>query len=153
VTARELSEYLIGQAVELLDELDGATTALRDGAMESADNHLRRAEDNILHLDLPVPVSLAATLLDVSERTVRDWIEAGILEVASVRPIALAFKSVAEARRDLQRLRREGANPNVRRALLHRIEDRATLEQPRLRESIEQMRSGRRHYVHRRPTS
>jgi hypothetical protein len=121
--------------------------------MDSAGNHLRRAEDNILHLDLPVPVSLAATLLMVSERTVRDWIEAGILEVASTRPVGLAFKSVAEVRRELQRLRREGANPNVRRALLDRIEDRATLEQPRLRESIEQMRSGTRHYVHRRPPS
>lgn len=153
MTARELSEYLIGQAVEQLDELDGATTALRDGAVESAGNHLRRAEDNILHLDLPVPVSLAATLLDVSERTVRDWIEAGILEVASGRPIGLAFKSVAEVRRELQRLRREGTSPNVRRALLHRIEDRAILEQPRLRDSLEQMRSGKRHYVHRRPTS
>lgn len=153
MTARELSEYLIGQAVEQLDELDGATTALRDGAVESAGNHLRRAEDNILHLDLPVPVSLAATLLDVSERTVRDWIDAGILEVSSIRPIGLAFKSVAEARRELQRLRRETTNPNVRRALLHRIDDRATLEQPRLRESLEQMRSGKRHYVHRRPTS
>ncbi|TMC07007.1 MAG: helix-turn-helix domain-containing protein [Chloroflexi bacterium] len=153
MTARELSEYVIGQAVEQLDELDGATTALRDGAVDSAGNHLRRAEDNILHLDLPVPVSLAATLLGVSERTVRDWIEAGILEVAGARPVALAFKSVAEVRRELQRLRREGASANVRRTLLHRIEDRATLEQPRLRESIEQMRSGKRHYVHRRPTS
>jgi hypothetical protein len=153
MTARELSEYVIGQAVEQLDELDSATTALRDGAVDSADNHLRRAEDNILHLDLAVPVSLAATLLDVSERTVRDWIEAGILEVASTGPTGLAFKSVAEVRRELHRLRREGTNPNVRRALLHRIEDRATLEQPRLQESLEQMRSGKRHYIHRRPTS
>ena len=153
MTARELSEYVIGQAVEQLDALDGATTALRDGAVDSAGNHLRRAEDNILHLELAVPVSLAATLLGVSERTVRDWIEAGILEVASTRPVVLAFKSVAEVRRELQRLRREGNNPNVRRALLHRIEDRTTLEQPRLQESIEQMRSGQRHYVHRRPSS
>jgi hypothetical protein len=122
-------------------------------AVDSAGNHLRRAEDNILHLDLPVSVSLAATLLGVSERTVRDWIEAGILEVASTRPVVLAFKSVAEARRELQRLRREGASPNLRRLLLHRIEDRAALEQPGLRESIEQMRSGKRHYVHRRPPS
>jgi hypothetical protein len=98
-------------------------------------------------------VPLATTILDVSERTVRDWIEAGILEVARTRPVGLAFKSVAEARRELKRLRREGANPDVRRALLDCIEDRATLEQPRLRESIVQMRSGRRHYVHRRPTS
>jgi hypothetical protein len=153
MTARELSEYMIERAVEELDELDGATTALRDGALDSAGSHLRRAESTILHLSLAVPVSLAATLLQVSERTVRDWIEAGILEVASTRPIGLAFKSVAEVRRELQRLRREGANPNVRRALLHRIEDRAAMEQPRLRESIEQMRSGQRHYVHRRPGS
>lgn len=153
MTARELSEYVIGRAVEELDDLDGVATALREGALDSAGSHLRRAESTILHLDLPVPVSLAASLLDVSERTVRDWIEAGILEVASTRPIGLAFKSVAEARRELQRLRRHGAQPNVRRALLHRLEDRATLEQPRLLESIEQMRSGRRRYVHRRPTS
>jgi hypothetical protein len=153
MTARELSEYVIGRAVEELDELDDATTALREGALDSAGSHLRRAESTILHLDLPVPVSLAATLLNVSQRTVRDWIEAGILEVASTRPVGLAFKSLAEARRELQRLRREGANPNVRRALLDRIEDRAIREQPRLQESIAQMRSGRRHYVHRRPTS
>jgi hypothetical protein len=153
MTARELSEYVIGQVVEQLDELDGAATALRDGAVDSAGNHLRRAEDNILHLHLPVPVSLAASLLGVSERTVRNWIEAGILEVTSTRPSVLAFKSVAEVRRELQRLRREGADANVRRALLHRIEDRATLDQPRLQQSIEQMRSGKRHYVHRRPTS
>ena len=62
MTARELSEYVIGQAVEQLDALDGATTALRDGAVDSAGNHLRRVEDNILHLDLPVPVSLAFPL-------------------------------------------------------------------------------------------
>src|SRR5215471_3530054 len=152
MTARELSEYVIGLVVEELDELDGATTALRDGAFDAAGNHLRRAESAILHLELAVPVSLAATHLEVSERTVRDWIEAGILEVASTRPIALAFKSVAEVRRELQRLRREGANANVRRALLDRIEDRAAMEQPRLRESIGQMRSGQRRYVHRRPT-
>lgn len=153
MTARELSEKVIGQAVEQLDALDGATAALRDGDEDSAGNHLRRAESNILQLVVPVPVSLAATLLGVSERTVRDWIEEGILEVATTRPVGLAFKSVAEARRELHRLRSEGANPNVRRALLHRIQDRATLEQPRLRESIGQMRSARRHYVHRRPTS
>jgi hypothetical protein len=153
MTARELSEYVIGRAVEELDELEGATTALRDGALDSAGSHLRRAENTILHLDLPVPVSLAASLLAVSERTVRDWIEAGILEVAGTRPIGLAFKSVAEVRRELHRLRREGAGSNVRQALLHRIEDRATLQQPRLQESIAQMRAGRRHYVHRRPTS
>jgi hypothetical protein len=153
MTARELSEYVIGRAVEQLDELEGATTALRDGALDSADSHLRRAESTILHLDLPVPVSLAATLLGVSERTVRDWTEAGIFEVTSTRPVGLAFKSVAEVRRELQRLRREGASANVRRVLLHRLDDRATLEQPRLRKSIDQMRSGKRHYVHRRPAS
>ncbi len=153
MTARELREYVIGRAVEELDELQGATTALRDGDQNSADTHLRRAESSILHLDLPVPVSLAANLLEVSERTVRDWIEVGILAVVSTRPVGLAFKSVAEVRRELQRLRQQGASPNVRQALLHRIEDRMTLEQPRLQDSIRQMRSGRRHYVHRRPTS
>jgi len=153
MTARELSEYFIGRVVEELDELDGASAALREGAIDAADNHLRRAKSTILHLSLAVPVSLAATLLEVSERTVRDWIEAGILEVASTRPTVLAFKSVAEVRRELQQLRRAGGNPNVRRALLHRIEDRAAMDEPRLRQSIEQMRSGQRHYVHRRPRS
>jgi hypothetical protein len=153
VTARELREYVIGRAVQELDELDGATVALREGSIESAGGHLDRARNAVLLLDLPVPVSLAATLLDVSERTVRDWIEAGILEVVNRRPLRLAFGSVAEARRELHELRRQGANTNLRRALLDRIDDRATLEQPRLQASIEQMRSGRRHYVHRRPTS
>jgi hypothetical protein len=152
MTARELREHVIGQVVEELDELDGATTALVDGAIESAGGHLDRARRAVLGLDLPVPVSLAAKLLEVSEPTVRDWIEVGVLEVAIRRPLQLAFSSVAETRRDLQELRREGANPNLRRALLHRIADRTTVEDPKLRESIEQMRSGRRHYVHRRPT-
>jgi hypothetical protein len=153
MTARELREYVIGQAVKELDELDAASSALQAGAIESAGGHLDRARGTVLLLDVPVPVSLAATLLDVSERTVRDWIEAGILEVASRRPLLLAFRSVAEARRELHELRRQGAGANVRSALLHRIQDRATLEQPRLRESIAQMRSGSRHYVQRRQTS
>src|ERR1700724_40258 len=99
--ARELREHVIGQVVQELDELDGATAALVEGAIDSAGGHLDRARLAVLRLTLPVPVSLAAKLLEVSEPTVREWIEAGVLEVASRRPLQLAFSSVAETRREL----------------------------------------------------
>ena len=153
MTARELREHVIGRAVEELDELDGARMALQEGAVDSAGSHLDRARSVVLRLDLPVPVALAAQLLEVSEPTVRDWIDAGILQVAERRPLRLTFRSVAEARRDLHELRRDGASPNLRRALLHRIQDRQTLQDTRLQRSIRQMRTGPRHYVHRRTGS
>ncbi len=153
MTASELREHVIGWAVEELDELDGARIALEEGAVDSAGSHLGRARSVVLRLDLSVPVAFAAQLLDVGEPTVRDWIDAGVLRVAERRPLGLTFRSVVEARRDLHELRREGASANLRRALLHRIQDRQTLEDTRLRRSIEQMRTGPRHYVHRRSGS
>lgn len=152
MTASELRAQVIGRVAEL-DELDGARTALQEGAVDSAGNHLDRARSVVLRLELPVPVALAAQLLEVSEPTVRDWTDAGVLRVAQRRPLRLTFRSVVETRRDLHELRREGASANLRRALLHRIQDRQALKDRRLQRSIEQMRSGSRHYVHRRTGS
>jgi hypothetical protein len=153
MTARQLRDHVIDRAVEELHELDGARTALEQGDVTSAGDALDRARRRVLQLDMSVPVARAAKLLKVSEPTVRDWIEAGILEVAGEGPLQLTFRSIVETRDELDHLRQAATTGSVRRALLHRIQDRQTLADPRLKQSIEQMRTGSRHYVHKRPES
>jgi hypothetical protein len=95
-----------------------------------------------------VPVAVAARLLGVSEPTVRDWADQGVLEDAPVKPRALSLESVVRVRERLQRLRALGKSKDLRSALLVRIDDAITLKEPRVVRSLRQMRAGtHKHYV------
>jgi len=94
-------------------------------------------------------------MLEVSEPTVRAWADRGLLEDASPRPgpRALSLESILRVRGELEEVRRLGRDRGLRDALLARIDDRLTGEDPAVLRSLRQAkRGGRKHYVHRRAT-
>jgi len=145
-------EQAISAAVEELEQLDRVEDELRRGRRAQAERALERARAARLRTAPPVPVSLAARILDVSEPTVRDWAGAGILEDRGDRPQKVTLGSVLRVRDQLRELRALGKERSLRRALLARIDDELTARDPDVRRSLAHARSGgRRNYVHRRP--
>lgn len=148
-------ERIINSAVAEIEELDRADAALVSGDDASAKRAVERARELRLKAAPPVPISVAAKMLDVSEPTVRDWADRGLLEETRPRrgPRALSLASVLIVHRDLNELRRLGHDRGLRDALLARIEDRLTAEDTATLRSLRQAKRGtRKHYVHRRAT-
>lgn len=146
-------EKIINSAVAEIEELDRADAALESGDDAGAKAAVEKARELRLKAAPPVPVSVAATLLGVSGPTVRDWADRGLLEDATRKkgPRALSLDSVLRVGRDLYELRLLGRDRELRDALLERIDDRLTAEDPAVLRSLRQARSGdRKHYVHRR---
>lgn len=96
-----------------------------------------------LRMAPPIPVSIAAKLLKVSEPTIRSWLGTGVLEDAGTKPRGVRIESVLRVQRLLEELRERGADRNLRQALLARLDDELTLGDERLQSSIASMRRGR----------
>jgi hypothetical protein len=136
-------ERIYRQAVEEVQHLDKAEEAVLSGDPEGAAKALAEAKRRRLRAAPPIPVSVAAKLLKVSEPTIRSWLDTGVLEDAGVKPRGVRIESVAHIHRVLAELRERGQDRNVRQALLARLDDELTLSDERLRKSISSMRRGR----------
>ena len=94
--------------------------------------------------------SIAASLLGLSEPTVRAWVKRGILRARSARPrLLLDPASVLEVRRLVADLRRAGKSRGLLDEVYNRLADEQLLADLDLAESLAQMRRGE--YVVRRP--
>jgi len=86
---------------------------------------------------------IAAKLLGLSEKTVRAWAEQGVLTVAQRTPrLLLDVQSVHLVSHVIRELRALGKDRDLLDEVWRRLSDRAVLERPDLKESIEQMRRG-----------
>ena len=80
----------------------------------------------------------------------RAWANRAVLEDVPSRPRGVSLESVIRVATALQELRTKAKSVDLRRALLARIEDAITVEDPRVALSISQMKAGKiKHYVHR----
>lgn len=141
----------IAAAVEELDQLAAADAALTHGDPEAAHRALERAVDLRVRHTPPVPVTVAAGLLGVSEPTVRRWLAGGILESAPTKPLTITPSSLLRVRAAVQELRDLGRSADALNLLLWAIDDEATLQDPLVQASLQQARTGAvKHYVHRR---
>lgn len=86
---------------------------------------------------------MAAKLLKVSEPTIRDWLDDGVLEDAGTKPRGVRVESVVRTHRLLGELRARGRDRHVRQALLARLDDELSLRDERLQSAIARMRRGR----------
>lgn len=146
-------EKTINSAVAEIEQLDRAGAALASGDDAKARRAVEKARELRLKAAPPIPVSVAARMLGVSEPTVRDWADRGLLDDASRQrqPRAFSLESVLGVLEDLNELRRLGRERGLRDALLARIDDRLTAQDPAVLRSLRQAKRGtRRHYVHRR---
>lgn len=74
-----------------------------------------------------VPVSVAARLLDITEPTVRTWLERGVLDaVPDAKPVSITPRSLGEALAASSTIRRIGQDERLLRRLLDALEDQRT---------------------------
>jgi hypothetical protein len=91
----------------------------------------------------PVRVPIAARILLVSDKTVRAWVEEGVLTSRAVRPrLVLDAERLHTVLRFLGDLRAAGQERDFRDDLWNRLRDEALLDRPDLAESLSQMNTG-----------
>ena len=90
-----------------------------------------------------VRLSVAAGLLGVSERTVRDWAQRGPLElVPGAKPARVSTTSLARVVPLVKQLQAMGQDRDLLRALVERLEDERVRSLPRVKKSLHQLGQG-----------
>lgn len=147
--------------MSVTDEREELTTLLDDvaklhevaGTLPADDERARALESVASRRLASAPgmrPSIVASLLGLSEPTVRAWARRGILRVRSREPrLLLDPASVLEVRQLVADLRRAGQSRDLLDAVYNRLADERQLSDPDLMASLEQMRRGS--YVVRRP--
>ncbi len=102
---------------------------------------LRVSCDVLRELD-PIPISVAASLLGVSEPTVRSWTRRGLLTFADGQDNGLDVRRLHEVMALVRDLRSAGQTHDLLNKVWHRLADSALLERPDLKSSLAQMRKG-----------
>lgn len=92
----------------------------------------------------PVPLSVAAELLQLSVRTVATWADQGVLEIVARRPKRVDPVQLYKVKHLVEELRAAGRNRDLVTAVWHRLQDQAVLERDDLAESLEQFRRGKK---------
>ena|SRR2546421_5274636 len=86
---------------------------------------------------------IAASLLELSDKTVRTWTHEGVLKAAGSEPnLTLDPLRVHEVMHLVRGLRAAGRDRNLLDAVWYRLSDQALLDREDLQESLEQMRRG-----------
>lgn len=90
-----------------------------------------------------VRLSVAATLLGLSERTVRDWAGRGPLDlVPGAKPARVSTTSLARVVPLVRQLQAMGQDRDLLGALVRRLEDERVRSLPRVKKSLKQMERG-----------
>jgi hypothetical protein len=86
---------------------------------------------------------IAASLLELSDKTIRAWTREGVLKAVGSGPnLTLDPLRVHEVMHLVRELRANGQDRNLLDAVWYRLSDQALLDRDDLRESLEQMRRG-----------
>jgi hypothetical protein len=135
-------ERVVEEAVEAIDALASAKSAIERGDLGSARDAVARAFDLTMNRAPSIPVSLAARLLVVSEPTIRKWLARGVLQQSPGKPVGVTLRSYQEVHQIVAELREAGKSPDVRELLLARIDDRLLAGEPWVRDGIAGLNQG-----------
>jgi hypothetical protein len=142
MTRREQRELAAG-FMTLEETLHRTEDALQNGSVEQALSELQETQHAIAAMrPAEIDVAQAATALGVSEPTVRAWARRGLIDVIRERPMALAFGSVVDLRRDLERLRQTASSEKRWQSLLAAAADQRELAEPGAREGLAEALAG-----------
>jgi hypothetical protein len=95
-----------------------------------------------------VRVSVAAGLLGLTERTVRDWMARGPLDpVPGTKPARVSTVALARVVPLVRELREAGQDRDLLRALVDSLEDERVRSLPRVKKSLQQMHQGDYEFV------
>src|SRR5262245_24292537 len=126
----------------LVEELEDI--AATPGLTKSVRTRLQELALKELSLGEPVRVAVAAKLLGLSERSVRNWAKEGVLTPAETDSPRLLLDPARlhEVMRLIKDLRKLGKNRDLIDAVWYRLSDHALLQRADLLESLEQMARG-----------
>lgn len=120
----EKHRSVAASAVDVADALAGLEV---EGLPADAHAHLSAIIERQADLQLGVPISAAATMLDVTPRTVRKWIEGGVLKLLPVSgPRKVTVVSLGEALAAVNGIRAAGQDKKLFKLLLEELDDRRT---------------------------
>jgi len=142
MTRREQRALAAG-FITLEDTLHRTEDALQNGSVKQALSELQETQHTIAAMrPAAIDVAQAATALGVSKPTVRAWARRGLLDVVSEQPMLLAFASVVDLRRDLERLRETAGSEKRWQSLLAAAADQRELAEPGAREGFAEAVAG-----------
>jgi len=138
----EREETAVRDLFAQVDEvLDVAHSIEGERPQEAA--RLVQASHGALSSAKPVRVPIAARILLVSDKTVRAWVEDGLLTSRTVRPRLLVdTERLHTILHFLDDLRAAGQDRDLRDKLWNRLQDEALLDRADLTESLSQMNAG-----------
>ncbi len=122
-----LPEKHLSVAMAAVDVADAIEALDVDGLPPDAEAHLSAILDRQKRAALGVPVSSAAAMLDVTPRTVRKWIDGGVLEpLAGASPQKVTVLSLGAALAAVHRIRGAGQDRRLFKLVLEELDDRRT---------------------------
>ena len=138
------------RAVELMERVETLESVARS-LPERYDrrSRLRSLVEKDLATAAPLRPRVAAQLLALSEKTVRAWVEAGVLLAADTNSprLLLDVERVHDVLHLVSDLRAAGANAGLLDEVHRRLADASWLDRADLAESLEQMRRGEGHVI------
>jgi hypothetical protein len=135
-------EEQIRELFKRLDEVAEVAHAIEEDHPDQAAK-LLAVSRSALFFAAPVRVPIAARLLMVSDKTVRAWVEEGVLTPRTQRPrLLLDPERLHEVVQFVHDLRSRGQDRDLLRSLWQRLEDEALLDRDDIAEGIEEMHSG-----------
>jgi hypothetical protein len=88
----------------------------------------------------PIRISHAEEILEVSNQTVRSWIDEGILDDFGGSPQRVGLESVVRAKQIADELREDGRDRDLMSAVLSRLEGLALEKDKEFRKSVRETR-------------
>lgn len=138
----EREETAVRDLFARVDEVLDVAHSIQDERPQEA-ARLVHASHDALSSAGPVRVPIAARILLVSDKTVRAWIEEGLLTPRAVRPrLLIDAERLHTVLHLLGDLRTAGQDRDFRDNLRSKLQDEALLDRPDLAESLSQMNTG-----------
>jgi DNA-binding transcriptional MerR regulator len=129
--------------VELVDDLIALAQLAEQESDASRKGRLAMVHDHLAARDRGAKVSEAAQILGVSAPTIRSWIDIGLLETVSQRPVRVDVVSLAAAKRAVDEIRRHKDDRHLLADIGRILRDRAGMTGEGAAEGIEDFRAGR----------
>ncbi|WP_156727548.1 hypothetical protein [Streptomyces apocyni] len=137
-TTREREEQMILGLFEKVERVED--TARRVPQPDLRDDLLKEIR-NLIAQAGPVRAGIAASLLSISERTVRTWTDEGLLAPVATKPrLLLDPERLHTVLHLVKDLRAAGRDRNLLDAVWAKLQDQALLDRHDLADSLDQMR-------------
>jgi hypothetical protein len=136
--ALEHEEAQVKALFERVERVEAVAEKIRD--QEAAE--LRDVALAALNAAPPVRLRIAASLLDLSDRTVRVWADEGLLPLVEEHPKRVDPVQLHRVLHLVRELRAAGRNRDLLNAVWYRLQDVALIDREDLATSIRQLKTG-----------